>query len=276
VGRRGCTPASSKAKRGRAAPGSSVDLLRRRGGGWRTRAAAGAGEARSGAACSCRVAGPGPRGTGRCSRLSRARVERRAEPERRLFAEGHDALLAALGAADVYELLVEVDVGEVEPHRFCAAQAGGVDELDERAVSQRDRTVSLERLEHALDLGSGGGVGKAARAARREPGVGDAVRPERMPEKGTHRGQLAADRGRRELPSASRATEPGDVVGEDADVDVVESRAALLEPGAELLHVAAVGATCALAQRRRGEKAVGGGTSVHSRRFPGYRPFPFR
>jgi hypothetical protein len=97
-----------------------------------------------------------------------------------------------------------------------------------------------------------------------------------MPEKRAYRGQLAADRGPRELPPASCAAEPGDVVGEDADVYVVESGAALVEPGAELLHVAAVGATGALAQRRRGEEAVGGGTSVHSRRFPGYRPFPFR
>src|SRR4051812_45459204 len=36
------------------------------------------------------------------------------EPERRLLAERHNALFAALAAADVHELLLEVDVAEVE------------------------------------------------------------------------------------------------------------------------------------------------------------------
>jgi len=199
-----------------------------------------------------------------------------AEPQRSLLAERHDAILSALAAANMHVLLLEVHVTEIEADRFGAAEAGGVHELDERAVPERDRTVSLERLEHALDLGSGGGVGQTASAARREPGVGNAFRTERVPKECAYRGQLAADRGRGELPAASCAAEPGHVVGEDADVDRVESRITLLEPRAELVDVAAVGATGALAQRRRGEEAVGGGTSVHSRRFPGYRPFPFR
>ena len=55
---------------------------------------------------------------------------------RRLLAERHDALLAAL-AAHAHELLLEVDVAEVEPDRLGAAQPGRVDELDERAVAQR-------------------------------------------------------------------------------------------------------------------------------------------
>src|SRR5881275_1468324 len=62
-----------------------------------------------------------------------------------LFAEGDHAVLAALAVADVHELLLEVDVAEIERDRFRAAQAGGVDELDERAVPQRERAVTLER-----------------------------------------------------------------------------------------------------------------------------------
>ena len=84
-----------------------------------------------------------------------------------------------------------------------------------------------------------------------------------MPEEGAHRGQLAADRGRRELPAASRAAEPGDVVGEHADVDRGEVGAVILEPGAELSDVAAVGAPSRLAQRGRGEEAIGCSACVH-------------
>jgi hypothetical protein len=58
----------------------------------------------------------------------------------------------------VDELLLEVDVREVEAHRLGAAQPGGVDELDERAVPQRDRPFSFERVEGALDLRSRGSV----------------------------------------------------------------------------------------------------------------------
>ena len=191
-----------------------------------------------------------------------------AEPVRRLLAERHDALLAALAAADVHELLLEVDVAEVEADRLGAAEPGGVDELDERAVPQRDRAVALERLERALDLGGRGSVGQAPRASRREACVGHALRPERMPEEGAHGGQLAADRRRGELPAAvppPRAAEPGDVVGEDADVDRVEARASPVEPVAELPDVAAVRAARRLAQRRRGEEAVGCRMRVHAR-----------
>src|SRR5207302_3914844 len=159
------------------------------------------------------------------------------------------------------------------------AQPRRVDELDERPVSQRDRAVALERLERALDLRGCGGVGEAVRPARREAGVGDAIRPERMPEEGADGRELAADRRGRELswPAAvPRAAQPRDVVGEHADVDSVELRAALLEPGTKLFHVAAIRTARAVAQRRRGEEAVGCGTCVHSGRFPGYGPFPFR
>jgi integrase len=76
-----------------------------------------------------------------------------AEPERRFLAQRDDALLATLAAADVHELLLEVDVPEVEADRFRAAQARRVDELDERAVPQRNRPLALERRERLLDLG---------------------------------------------------------------------------------------------------------------------------
>src|SRR5207248_8929915 len=107
----------------------------------------------------------------------------------------------------------------------------------------------LERLERALDVCGGGGVWQAPRAARAEARVGDAFGPECMPEEGPHGRQLAADRGGGKLPAASRAAEPGDVVGEDADVYCVQAGAATLEPAAELSDVAAVRAPSRLAQR---------------------------
>ena len=188
------------------------------------------------------------------------------EPVLRLLAERHDAVLAALAVADVDELLLEVDVAEVETDRLGAAQAGGVDELDERAVAERDRAVAFERGEQLLDLGGRGGVGQAPRAAGGEPSVRHALRAERMAEEGAHGGELPRDRRRRELPRPPIA-ERRDVVGEDADVDLLERDPVLLEPVAELADVAAVGAARALAERRRGEEAVGCGTEVQSRQF---------
>src|SRR5215207_5678609 len=73
------------------------------------------------------------------------------QPVRRLLTERHGAFLAAL-AADVHELLVEVDVGEVEVDRLAASQSGGVDELDQGAVAERERAVAVERIEDAVDL----------------------------------------------------------------------------------------------------------------------------
>ena len=72
-----------------------------------------------------------PAADGEEQRVLGAAGERRArvaqvprDPERRLLAERHHALLAALAAADVDELLLEVDIGEVEPDRLGAAEPG--------------------------------------------------------------------------------------------------------------------------------------------------------
>src|SRR5918999_440126 len=63
------------------------------------------------------------------------------QPQCGLLAERHRSLLSAL-AADVQELLVEVDVCEVEVDRLATPQPGRVDELDERAVPQCQGTVA--------------------------------------------------------------------------------------------------------------------------------------
>ena len=78
--------------------------------------------------------------------------------ERRLLAERDDALLAAL-AAHVHDLAVEVDVAEVERDGLGAAEPGRVEELEERAVAERERRVALDDLEDLLDLGRLGASG---------------------------------------------------------------------------------------------------------------------
>src|SRR5215470_19393235 len=95
-----------------------------------------------------------------CKRGARL-AEVAGEPDCRLLTERHDPLLAALAAADMDELLLEVDVPEIETHSFRATQPGRVHELHERSVPERDRSVPLERLECALDLSGRGSIGQA-------------------------------------------------------------------------------------------------------------------
>ena len=86
-----------------------------------------------------------------CKRRPRL-VQVTRDPMRGLLAERHDALLRALPAY-AHVLLLEVDVGEVEPDRLGGAEPGRIHELDERAVSQLERALAVEPLEHRIDLG---------------------------------------------------------------------------------------------------------------------------
>ena len=72
-----------------------------------------------------------------------ARLQVARDVERGLLAQRHDAFLAALSSY-VYELAVEIDVSEVEPDRLGASQPGRVEELEERAVAERERRVPFD------------------------------------------------------------------------------------------------------------------------------------
>ena len=132
--RRGCRSGSSRARSGRAAPGSCAGRRRPRAGASRTRGAGDAGAARAGAASRCRGGGRAPRGRARRSHRGRARAARRGGSGRPSSAasspSGTTRSFAPLPLPDVDELLLEVDVAEVEPDRLGAAQPGRVDELD--------------------------------------------------------------------------------------------------------------------------------------------------
>src|SRR6266542_768411 len=157
------------------------------------------------------------------------------EPVRCLLAERHRALLAAL-ASDVHLLLLELDVGEVEPDGLGAAQPGRVDELDERAVPERQRPLAVQGVERRLDLGGAGRVRQPARPARRQRRVRYPGGPEREAEEAPHRRQLPPDRRRRQL-ARPRPAELGRIVGEDADVHGLDRRSTAAEPARELLDV---------------------------------------
>ena len=65
-----------------------------------------------------------------------------------------------------------------------------------------------------------------------------------------------------------------DVVDECPNIGVLEARAAVLEPPAELADVDAVRAACAVGERRRVEKACGGRVAVHEDGFDAYARLP--
>ena len=65
-----------------------------------------------------------------------------------------------------------------------------------------------------------------------------------------------------------------DVVDECPNIDVLEARAALVEPAAELADVDAVCAAGAVGERRRVEKACGCRVAVHEEGFDAQPPLP--
>ena len=81
--RRGCRSASSRARRDRAAPGSSGGRRRPRAGASRTRAGGGAGSASAVATSTCRGSGRAPRGRASRSRRVRGSAGRRGGRRRR-------------------------------------------------------------------------------------------------------------------------------------------------------------------------------------------------
>src|SRR5438876_7933618 len=85
-------------------------------------------------------------------------LEVTAQPVRSFLAQRNDALLVAL-ALHAHCLLLEVDVSEIEPDRLRAAQAGRVDELDERTVAQREWLVAGQALEEGVHLVALGRLG---------------------------------------------------------------------------------------------------------------------
>jgi glucose/arabinose dehydrogenase len=202
-------------------------------------------------------------------REGRPDLEPKPEPVRRLLAERDEALLAAL-AEHPDALAVEVDVREVEVDRLAAAESGGVDELDERAVPDLEEAPGAKRLELGLDLFRLGGDRKASRPSRSQPGIGNARRPERETKEGADGGELPRDR-RGSEPAGNSArpsrAQVGHVVSQHPDVDGVDRRPPGLEPGGELDEVEPVAAACRVRQCRAGEIPVDCGGALHQPPF---------
>ena len=91
-------------------------------------------------------------------------------------------------------LLLEVDVAEIEVDGLTAAEARRVDELEERAVANRQRLVAGDLVEDGVDLLGLRRIGQPPRASRPELAVRNASRPEREAQQRPHGGELAGDR----------------------------------------------------------------------------------
>ena len=81
-----------------------------------------------------------------------------------LAADRHDAFLSAL-AEHPHEPVVEVDARLVEAHRLRDAQAGAVEQLDQRLVAQRAGRRADGGLDQPFHLAGGERVRQLARAA---------------------------------------------------------------------------------------------------------------
>src|SRR5918993_1565296 len=137
------------------------------------------------------------------------------EDGRRLLAERDDALLPAL-AAHAHVLLLEVEVGQVERDRLGAAEAGRVDELDERAVAKAERPLALDAVDQLLHLVPSRRLRQALGPLRRQRRIGNAGGAESEAEQRADGCQLPCDRRRRK--AIAGAAELRGVVDENANV----------------------------------------------------------
>ena len=104
---------------------------------------------------------------GAAGELGARLAEVAGDPVGGLLAERDDPVLRALAVADVDVLLLEVDVAEIEPDRLRAAQAGRVDELEQRPVADRERLVAVaERVARIASTSSAFGASGRRRPRR--------------------------------------------------------------------------------------------------------------
>ena len=181
-----------------------------------------------------------------------------------LAADRDDALLRAL-ADRADEPPLEVDRRAVETDGLAHAEAGAVEQLDERAVAQRARRRAGRGLDQPLDLAGRERLRQRAPAARQlELGggvVGARAEQHLVPVEGAERRDAARDRRRREPVGAQLRDVGGELVGRR-----VVGRAA--EPGLEVAEVAPVRVDRARREPRSREREEGVDGGRH-------RPFAF-
>jgi hypothetical protein len=99
------------------------------------------------------------------------------QPAARLFAKGHQALLAAL-AHHAQHAFVQAHLKGLERDQLRHAQAAGIHQLQHGAVAQAQRVAQVGALSRRLHLGLRQGLGHAQgwrAACRRSVGSGDAA-----------------------------------------------------------------------------------------------------
>ncbi len=161
--------------------------------------------------------------------------------------------------SDVYGLLLEVDVAQVEVDGLPAAEAGRVDELEERSVPNRQSIVAGDLVEDGVDLFRL----RRFRQPSCVPGpglpVGNSSRPQREAKESPNGCELPGDRRPGELPGISPGpvrAELGRVGAERGRVDTRKRAATSAEPRRELLDVDAIGAAGRVGEIRRRQKAL--------------------
>ena len=158
------------------------------------------------------------------------------------------------------------------PDRLGATQAGRVDELEQRAVPEREGLEAVGAVEDRLDLVALRRVRQPPPAPRRQRDVGHRAATEREAEQASHRRQPPRDRRRRKLPAGARAAEIGCVVGEDAHVDPLQL--AVPVPPGEVAQVGRVAAARRIRHAGRSEKALDGRLQPHAQGFALPLPSP--
>ena len=138
------------------------------------------------------------------------------DPLQRHLAHRHQSVLAAL-AGHPQHALAQVQPGQRQLDQFGHPQAGGIHQLEHRAVAQAQRAADIRRVEQRLDLALGQRLGQAARrlrpldqqggivetAAARAPGIRSngetttAAAPASAPPPARRRGRPTGPRGAR-------------------------------------------------------------------------------
>ena len=198
-------------------------------------------------------------------------VDPALEPVDRHVADRHEPLLVAL-ADDAHEPAVHREVLGVQPDGLADAQAGGVEELQERPVAQSERVrrligiVAAGGLEQGLGLGDGQRLGQQPRLSRqvevrrhvhRDPplAIGEPVEP-------LQRGGAAAQAGGARPGSPGRPRRACDARYETA------ASADRSHPGAHSLRANSREVVAVRADRGVGQPAFHGPGAIGTRRWP--------
>ncbi|MND49002.1 hypothetical protein D3C80_399380 [compost metagenome] len=162
------------------------------------------------------------------------------QPHHRLFAHGHQALLAAL-AHHPQHALAQVDLVEGQADQFGDPQAAGVKHFEHGAVTLADGFAQVRGLQQGFDVGFGQRLGQRLAQLRHVDLQGRVdghqLFPQQVAEEAAQAGQEAC----RGAWLVALVEAPGQVVENQVAAGVGQADAVFLQPAVEQGQVAAVG-----------------------------------